>query len=437
MTGQRFLDPLYGPMEVHPRDRPLVFSAEFQRLRAVRLCNINSLFITGASEPKRFEHCIGVYHLADLWAQSRGLAERDARILRSAALVHDLQTGPFGHSFQYVLEDNPFDQPFEHADIAGGVQAGFLQRAQAGAAYAGRPFSVAALLGDIGPEVFQAVRGEGRFGALIAGTLDFDNLDNVVRLAYHVGLCDDADRALPKRLTPLLAVENGRLAVAGGAAPLLEQWFRLRRDLYEYLLLDRGEFAAKAMLTHAVEGAVEAKLLGPDCWRMTDDEFLSELENESIGENQMIRKTIRRLRLGDLFECIDVWSSTSSAMYGTLSGARAKRTLEKEVEEIARQQGAARLRVCLHLILDRKKTCRSLTYFDLEDRKVKIVGTDSDALLVGGFITNAKANRISEHDRSAYGRAIISVLEQAGLQRLQRAPEPLAAHDEQHGLLTP
>ena len=45
MMNRMFLDPLYGPMTVDSLARELIFSSDFQRLRNVRLCNINSLFI--------------------------------------------------------------------------------------------------------------------------------------------------------------------------------------------------------------------------------------------------------------------------------------------------------------------------------------------------------------------------------------------------------
>jgi len=270
--NQNFLDPLYGPIKIDQRDRPLVFSPDFQRLRYVRLCNINSLFILGASEPKRFEHCLGVYHLATLWTKTQGIPRRDAAIVHAAALLHDLQTGPFGHSFQYVMEDNPFDQRFEHTNLASGAETRFLQRAEAGASFAGHQFISITRLDDIAGPVYEAIRGSGPFGPLISGSLDLDNLDNVVRLAFHVGLCSDHDRRLPEQLTALLSVQKGRLSARSEAFPMVQRWFDIRRELYRYLLLDRGEFSAKAMLTMAVERAVDAKLLGPDSWKLTDDE---------------------------------------------------------------------------------------------------------------------------------------------------------------------
>ena len=391
----------------------------------MRLCNINSLYLTGASEPRRFEHCVGVYHLADLWTRARRLSSRDASVVRSAALLHDLLTGPFGHSFQYVMEDNPFEQRFEHADLAGGVTSLWYQRARAAGSFAGRPFSVDALLGERRADVSLAIAGKGPFGPLIAGTLDLDNLDNVVRLAFHMGLCDDRDRAVPRQLAPMLTPLDGSLAAPAAALPLFERWFDIRRRLYEYLLLDRGEFAAKAMLTLAVERAAEKGLLGPDDWLRTDEGLLDYLENESVGENQVVGQIIKRLRVGDMFECVDVWRTPNTQLYTELSGAAVKRTLETKIEAELTKRGSQRHRICIHYIMDNKKTCRSLSFRDLDAGREKVVGHDSRSLLVGAFVTNARTSSMTEQERRRVSAVVRTELVHAGLGELDHVPEPL------------
>ena len=416
------------------RCRTLAFSPEFQRLRYVRLCNINSLYLTGASEPKRFEHCIGTYHLADLWTRGRSLVPRDVDVVRASALLHDMLTGPFGHSFQYVMEDNPFQQRFEHANVASGVRGRFLQLARAGAQFAGRRFLVADTLGEIADDVFAAIMGDGRFGPIISGTLDLDNLDNVVRLAFHMGLCGEGDRRLPIELAPLLEPDRCGLAAPARAAPLFERWFQIRQLLYEYLLLDRGEFAAKAMLTLAVELAGENGMLGPDDWRHTDESLLDALQARSVGEHQIIGQIIKRLRIGDLFECIDVWRTPDTDRYDELSTSASKRVAEKTIEVELSRSGGPRVRVCLHYILDKRKTCRSITFRESETGNERKVGRDSSSLLVGAFVTNARATSLSSNEAARVSAAVRRGLEAAGLTIAGVAAEPLGEADQAEGL---
>jgi len=430
MRRLRFLDPLYRIIEIAEVDSGLVRSPEFQRLRYVRLCNINSLYLTGASEPARFEHCIGVYHLADIWSSEHLTSPVEKRIIRRAALLHDLKTGPFGHSFQYVLEDNAFDEKFEHAKMDGLSPATFHQRTRRGVSFAGRQFETPEILGADAPLIDLAIRGEGPIGGLISGTLDFDNLDNVVRLAFHMGLCDEADRSLPLSLICHLGLHDGKLLSDSHGHPLIERWFELRKSLYHYLLLDRGEFAAKAMLTLAVEKAADIHIVWPDLWVLTDDELFDYLEKMSIGEGQIIGQIIKRLKIGDLFSEIEVWTSRHANMYEQLCSSDAKRTLEAEIASQAVQRGAHRLKVCLHYIKDFKKTCRAVTFFNSSTGQWSTIGTDSHALHVGLFIANDREDPNSR-TLQTYREVAERILRNAGLPDLRFADDPMSTPSEE------
>src|SRR6266403_323189 len=63
----RIWDPLYGLLALSPLERKFAFAPEVQRLRQVRLCNIDSLLIPGAAHVSRFEHALGVLRLANEW----------------------------------------------------------------------------------------------------------------------------------------------------------------------------------------------------------------------------------------------------------------------------------------------------------------------------------------------------------------------------------
>lgn len=420
----RFLDPMYGLISVHDDDRSLFFTPEFQRLRYVRMCNINSLFLTGASEPSRFEHCVGTYHLSNIWIDAHRPSRSQAKTLRAAALLHDWQTPAFGHSFQYVLEDNEFDARFEHGDVAAGSASGFHQRVDAGRSFAGRQFSAERELGAAASDVYTAIKGEGPLGPLISGTLDLDNLDNVFRLAFHMGLCSDADRAIPAALAPRLWVNSGRLTTTSKYVDFVQRWCDLRTQLYEYLLLDRGEFAAKAMLTLATELAVEQRILGPDSWRYVDDEFLSYLENASAGEAQEVSRLSKRLRVGDLFPVIGVWTTPSVGLYDSLNSVKAKREIEKLIEDRAEVRKTEKLKLCLHPIKDVKKTRRSVQlYLEDADREITI-GTNSSDLHVALFATNERSG-LSARTMEQYRVSAEKVFKDLGATELRGTPEPL------------
>jgi len=425
MRPTRFLDPLYGVIEFDEREKELLFSPEFQRLRYVRLCNINSLFISGASEPSRFEHCVGVYYLAREWARRNNLSVEDAFTFKSAALLHDLQTGPFGHSFQYVLEDNRFDETFEHANLSHGSAANFHQRTTRGAAFAGKQFTVPFLLASNQDRVWEAVRGGGRFGPLISGTLDLDNLDNVVRLAFHVGLCNDTDRKLPTTFVDLVGIENDTIKTNNEGRRLIQRWLDIRADLYRYLLLDRGEFSAKAMLTLAVEIAIDHNILYPDHWTLTDDELIAHIENHAVGDAQQASRIVKRLRVGHLFEEVGVWTTQDIRIYDLLSSSKSKRQFEKEVESFASVQGGEKLNLCLHTILDHRKTRRAVTYLNSDTQIKEVAGADSADMHLGLFFTNDRSVSVSERTVAKYKHAFSQAIAKYTQHEVALADDPL------------
>lgn len=63
----RCWDPLYGRTELSHFEYALLSTPEVQRLRYIRMCNINSMLVTGASEISRFEHSLGVLRLVQEW----------------------------------------------------------------------------------------------------------------------------------------------------------------------------------------------------------------------------------------------------------------------------------------------------------------------------------------------------------------------------------
>jgi HD superfamily phosphohydrolase len=90
-----FIDALYGKIELDvPPD--IIKTPELQRLREIRLCNINSPFITGGTSLNRFEHAIGTAYLAQEITRNLKQDQHDQNSFIVAALLHDIITAPFG-----------------------------------------------------------------------------------------------------------------------------------------------------------------------------------------------------------------------------------------------------------------------------------------------------------------------------------------------------
>lgn len=425
MNNKRVWDPLYGVVALDDFEYGLIRLAEVQRLRYVRMCNINSMLVTGASEISRFEHTLGVLYLAQVWCKANAVAAPISRDIRAAAVLHDMQTGPFGHSMQYVLEDNENEDDFIHEDLSHGWRSTYHQELLAGASFAGRAFGAPKYLSDRWEKVTSIIRGDGIHGPLIAGTMDLDNIDNVVRLAYHVGVADRKDAAIPVLLAQAMKCAGGKVSMPASCVPAIERWQSIRRRLYELLLLDWAEFSAKAMLTRAIEEAARMEIIGADSWVRTDSEFLENLEQQAVGDAQEVRELIRRLRRGDLYEPVALLRTPSIELYSSLNTSQAKRELEQELTQSMQAKG---LKPLVHFILDKGKTDRQVAFVSEENGTRVVVGSNSEQLLAGLFFSSSS---MSAATRRAAALGFRESLEKRGAVRVSPLEDPMETTERQ------
>ncbi|XP_056446295.1 deoxynucleoside triphosphate triphosphohydrolase SAMHD1-like [Gadus chalcogrammus] len=105
-----FNDPIHGHIELHPLLVKIIDTPQFQRLRNIKQLGGVYYVFPGASH-NRFEHSIGVAHLAGKLAKSlkekqpeqideaEKIEDRDILCVQIAGLCHDLGHGPFSHLF--------------------------------------------------------------------------------------------------------------------------------------------------------------------------------------------------------------------------------------------------------------------------------------------------------------------------------------------------
>jgi len=154
--------------------------------------------------------------------------------------------------------------------------------------------------------------------------------------------------------------------------------------------------------------------------------LLNELETTSIGEHQAIGQIVKRIRIGNLFDCVGIWSTREADRYEALSDAAVKRKLEGQIDDMAVELGANPLRCCIHFILDNKKTCRAVSMFDIGTGDDRVIGYDDTIVLMGLFITNSRAEGIGLRDKQLYERAMRQVLLEVGVESLSEVDNPLA-----------
>ncbi|MBU4222931.1 MAG: HD domain-containing protein [Euryarchaeota archaeon] len=81
-------DPLYGFIGLTKKEVELLGVPVVQRLRRIKQLGNTHLVYPGACH-SRFEHTLGVLHIANRMAQKLELSDYDTEIIRYAAILHD------------------------------------------------------------------------------------------------------------------------------------------------------------------------------------------------------------------------------------------------------------------------------------------------------------------------------------------------------------
>lgn len=197
-------DPIYGTIKVNELERAIIDSEPFQRLRRIKQLSLTNFIYPGANHT-RFEHSIGVMHLATLMFDAitqdkenvdllgkYEYVDRDnikddiqkyRQVVRLAALLHDIGHGPFSHSAEELLPEG-----YKHEDYSVQIINTFFEEVLADEKL--NEFEITAeeisslLKGD--PRGIH--RGEYFWKLLISSQLDADRGDYLLRDSYYTGV---------------------------------------------------------------------------------------------------------------------------------------------------------------------------------------------------------------------------------------------------------
>lgn len=316
MQRVEIYDPLYGPISFPSEFVEILSCPEIQRLRHVRMCDIHSLNMPGASNISRYEHSIGTAYLARLFARNITTDQHIIDSFTLAALAHDVMTAPFGHSMEYVLTAE--ETRFDHVDIEYGLFRDNFSALREIPVFAGMGRSLERkIIKNFGQSVLEEMlkhlKGKSRLSTYIDGTIDLDNIDNVYRLAFHLGL--PIRKSIPLELANSMRVcsnaEDNIPCFLSQAKNAIKDWGKTRSNLYSLLINFPGEFSAKGMLTRAIELSIRQKIIDLTCWNLTDEGLLDLLLTEGTPQ---VKNLIQKLMIGELLPPT-VLISTSSWKY--------------------------------------------------------------------------------------------------------------------------
>ncbi len=241
------VDPLHDFIRVYDHELKIIDNPIFQRLRRIR--QLSGAHLTyPAAQHTRFEHSLGVMHIASQAGQALNekeiLKSDDIEVLRLAGLLHDIGHGPFSHIFEEILQQ----KNFSHEDF-------------------GKEIILKSEIGDILTKngydkqfITNVAFGDSKFqymNEIISGVLSADMMDYLLRDGYFTG----AEHAQidHKRITQSLDVYQKKLALERSALYSFESMLHSRYQMFKAVYFHKTVRAAEVMLLEAL--------------RLSDDEF--------------------------------------------------------------------------------------------------------------------------------------------------------------------
>jgi uncharacterized protein len=299
-------DPVHGDIELTRDELRLVDTAEFQRLRGIKQLG-SACFVYPGAVHTRFEHSIGTLHVCDRLldacnknaardpAGCHRVSDDERRILRAAALLHDVTHIPFGHNIEDQTGLLPrHDLPERFETVLGDTELGAALDHQ-----------------NLRGDVLAVLTGTGRpvpafWRQVVSDTIDADLLDYLRRDAHFTGLELRYDQRVIdyfriERSTGQMFVDcekNGMLRedIVSELLRVLECRYHFSERVYYH----HAKVAAGALLARMVELAMRASALtASELQGMTDESLvvrLAELDLDDEAATQRLRRFVARFR---------------------------------------------------------------------------------------------------------------------------------------------
>lgn len=331
-----YYDSLYGYVLLHPRIRAALDLRLMQRLRHIKQLSTVPLVFSGANHT-RFEHSVGVYHLAthvfDTLRLKYGSDDRFATLftpvkklaLQLAALFHDLGHGPTSHTFELFCtrcleQDTLGHEAMTTALIEGNIpdhrsvyeflthvhtevdesrpddrDVGLLE-----------PACIAALARGQAPGRYKNLQ---YLGQIISSSIDVDKMDYLRRDALNCGL-GTGSVDVWGIIHNFVVYEDKAVWNAGlssDAAPILEAFLATRDHAYRQIYYQKTHRIAQELVIAALcdltrrDGGIEPKKVA----LMTDDELFAAFQNPATG-TPLTKKVADRILYRQVYECLPI-----------------------------------------------------------------------------------------------------------------------------------
>ena len=316
--GKTFNDPIHHHFHLPKDCIDIIDTPEFQRLRDIKQLGTSYYVFPGASH-NRFEHSLGVCHLADKMIKGIRMTQKDEldldghdeRIVRLAGLCHDLGHAPFSHLFdneflprsKWMQEDPEACREWKHERMSTEIFDLMVDKN-----YLDYSDRVRRGVKDIimGSEDEFDVKAEKAYLKQIVAnglsSVDVDKFDYIQRDCYYSGVSASCNF---DRFFQNIKILDNQICFKASEAHNLNDLFYTRQSLFRKVYTHRKGKAIEYMVVDAMIEAdpvfnFSAKATDPKEYVKLDDTILKQIEwgtDPALGKAQEIIERLRKRQL--------------------------------------------------------------------------------------------------------------------------------------------
>lgn len=251
-------DPVHGFVSLDTTACELLDSQPMQRLRRIHQLAMASALYPGATHT-RFEHSLGVYHIASAICERLKIGGDERRLIQHAALLHDVGHGPFSHVSEIPLARYSDREVLSRTglgpeEVHEAITADIIERhpqLQHALSAADRECIAGLIRGTYPDPVAKAI---------ISGPLDADKQDYLLRDSQMCGVqygVFDLDRLIQSLTVVEDIAGETALAIESDSVHVVEQFLMAKYHITQQVYAHRVRLITDQMLVRAVILGVE------------------------------------------------------------------------------------------------------------------------------------------------------------------------------------
>lgn len=307
-------DPIHGLIEIPRYCLEIIDTPQFQRLRSLKQLGVTS-YVYPSSTHTRFEHSIGVSHLANKsivrFQQDEPalhISDEEVQLVTVAGLCHDLGHGPFSHAFEGWIKSLPGCEKWHHEDRSIDLLQSIIDEGYCSFEYERDQIRK---IGDMIRGIKAKDRANTPRGFLYEivankrNNVDVDKLDYLARDSYHCGLpVPNFGRLLVKR-----RILDDQICYHVKESFNLSEMFRKRFSMFRTVYMHEVGISIEHMLRDILTAANEPlsiaeRAKNPSDFMVLTDAILNEVECSKHPELSAAKKLLRRLRTRQLYTVV-------------------------------------------------------------------------------------------------------------------------------------